>query len=176
MSRPRLDPGVVTYDRGTYPTFVGVHVSGTTTRYRVGAYGFSSPFSANTFNYLFRRCGAQVAIDTVTDLEKRLNKSAAAKFKDFVKIDWKEIVSGNPLKMLDWKGMVEDMATKALGSALQDLMLEQQYPEYNRYDPTSKLWREEYINYGLKYWAKFPSKGPAYKLLRDVAPKGMKSS
>ena len=133
------------------------------TKFMFGAYGFSNPFSANMFAFLFRTYEAGVAISTVTLYEEELAKSAPAKFKEFVHYSWgKAFQAGNLAKGFEWQKIVLDLSVAAGGWAFTRLRLSGALANANPY--SAKADQEEYVMYAIAYMKDHPEEGPAYKI------------
>jgi hypothetical protein len=163
-----LEPGVMVYDDaqlGRHLEFIGVrdpnHMA--YTHFFVGAYGFSNPYSANMFAYLFHRYNGEVAKSTVMLFESDLQKSAVKKFWDFCDISWGDVFKGNVTKVVDWQGIVQDLAIAAGGWAFRQLRMDQALADRNPYSAEQD--QEQYVVYAIAWWRSSPTRTPAYKIL-----------
>jgi hypothetical protein len=165
-----LETGVKPYtmsDFGKSFEFVGEWDSkakGVHTKFYVGAYGFSNPFSANMFAYLFRQYDGNTAKSVVKLFEQDLKKSSASKFMGMIEIDWKGIFEKGMKGAVDWQGTVTNLAVAAGGWAVTQYRLGNVLADQN--PNSAKQDSEQYVAYAIAYWGKNPTKGPAYRMLR----------
>ena len=165
-----LEPGVKAYTMDDFSRsfeFVGEWdpaAKGVRTKFHVGAYGFSNPYSANMFAYLFRQYDGNVAKSTVQLFEKDLKKSTARKFYDMVEIDWKAVMTGGLKGAVDWQGTVTNLAVAAGGWMVTQYRLGNVLADQN--PNSAKSDQEQYVAYAIAYWGKNPTRGPAYRVLR----------
>ncbi len=166
----QLEKGVRAYglnDYGRSLEFVGEWDSsakGMHTQFSVGAYGFSNPYSANMFSYLYRQYDPDTAKSTVQLFEKTLKKSALKGFYELLKINWGDVLARNWRNALDWQATVINLAVAAGGWCMTQLRLSGALAEQN--PNSAKQDQEEYVNYAIAYWGKNPMRGPAYQILR----------
>ncbi len=165
---PRLEVGVRpwTLDKAGFNfDYVWKYERGSTesVSYYFGAYGFSNPYSANMFAYLYRNWGGACARSTTMLFEEELKKAAWKKWIKFVKIDWKGLVQEGAKGAIDWPEIVMDLAVEAGGYYMNKLRLSNALADQNNYLPTDDP--EEYVDYAIAYWKAHPDQGPAYHVL-----------
>lgn len=144
--------------------FVGEWKTGTTKKSLfIGNYSFSNPFSANMFAYIRREYSNETAVSTVNLFEKNMGKSAPRRFYDMTEFDWGAIFRGNIRGGFDVQGTITSLAVEAGGYAVTQIRLSGTLPQYNPNSPESDP--DPYTWYAIAYWGKFPTNGPAYKVL-----------
>ena len=139
----------------------------TTVPWRCGTYGFTNPYSANMFSYLFRyqpknsTFSYTTAPKTVQAFEDEMFKTAGQLFWDMVELDWNALVQGDPRSFVDLKGMIEKMCGRIVGVWVMGEQIRAGMPTNHYYPDDSG--RAQYVEYAIRYWARHPMQGPAYR-------------
>ena len=129
-----------------------------------GAYGFSTPYSANMFAYLYRKYDYILAASTVTLFEKQLSRSSIRKFGALVSVNWGDVISLNWTKAIDWESTVRDVAVAAAGRLFNLERAAGVLAELNPYSAQAD--QEEYVDYAILYWSRHFTQGPAYRIIK----------
>ncbi|MCV0395646.1 MAG: hypothetical protein K5872_05255 [Rhizobiaceae bacterium] len=134
--------------------------------FQVGAFSFSTPYSATVFAYLFKKVGITGAQNAVKELEQQMEKIGI--LERIVKLIIGDL-QGKALEMIPGVATynkINDIVDKA-GAVYISIKLEgdsKGTAQYNPYDPSNDAKR--YAQYAIAFWKKYKD-GPAYELQRD---------
>jgi hypothetical protein len=154
----------------------GVTFSRISKKFVVYGNSLDNPYSANMFAYLCRQrfyeaglwqgktSGPDTAMKTVAQFEKQLGRSVGSHLLSLLGFDsWLDVVK-KPSELIKVKDVLMNAAVKLGGYGAQQGLIEQN--KTMRTNPNSPAHdQDEYVNFAIYSWAKYPELGPFYHLL-----------